>query len=166
MSAWPSGRRRLALVTLATALLTAVGVAAWGGAVWHAYYAVLYVLLTAAALLSPAAVILQVLAGQALAASLLLQPAGPSPLLMVPIVAAVVLTAELLGSVARLTGPVPRWHAPALLPEIGRSVLVGAGAYVAVALGAALPGPTGLVAVALGAAACSAIALMLLREAR
>jgi hypothetical protein len=162
---WPT-RRRLAVIAVGTAVLTGAAAAWLGGAAWHVDYAAVYVAVALSALLSPAAITLQVIAGQVLAASVLLRPDGPAPpLLLVPVVAGVVLTAELLGLVARLDTPLRPRPAPEL-PRMGLSALIGGGVYAAVSLAGGLSGPTGLLAVALGGGACVVLAVVLARGMR
>jgi len=152
-------------MALATAVLTAAAAAALGGEVWHVSYAAVYVALTLAAVFSPGAITLPVIAGQVLAASLLLQPDGPAPLLLVPVVASLVLTAELLGLAARLDGPVAPDATPGLPRAVSSAFLAG-GSYAAVVGAGAYSGLLGgLVAVSMGAGVCVLLAVLLVRSA-
>lgn len=162
MSTWPRARRRLAGIAIAAAVLTGAAGAVLGGADWAGRAAAGYVAVAVVALFVPAAITVQVIGGQALAAMLLLDPAGPPPLAVVLVVGGVVATAELLGAVARMHAPLEggsRDDARAT----GRAALVGAGAFGAVLLVGAVPGPTGLTAIVLSAAACGGLALLLVR---
>lgn len=162
-TAWWPGRRRLAIVAATVTVLTAVLYILLGGAAAHLDLAAIYVLVAMGALFSPAAVTAQVIAGQALAGSLLTSPQGPRPLLLVPVLAGVVATAELLAAVARLDASVER-SATEGLGRMGAAAVVGAGVYAAVALVGDLPGPTGLLAVVLASGAFAGAAWLLVRR--
>jgi len=164
-SPWRPARLRVAAMAVLTAALTAAAAAALGGTERHVLGAGVYLVFAVAALFAPGAIVAQVLGGQLLAASLLLAADGPPPLVLVPLVAAVVLTAELLALVARLDTPVER-NVGHDLRRVGLAGVLGGGAFGAVAVAAGLPGPTGLAAVALSAGACVAIAVVLARIAR
>lgn len=165
MSGGPGGRRKAAGLAVLAAVLTGAAAAATGASMAAVYGAGVYLALTGAVLLRPAALAAQVVVGQLLVAAVLLDPGGPPPVTLLPVVAGVVATAELLALAARLDGPFPR-DAGAGLREAALATLVGSAAYGAVALLGALPGPSGLAAVALASGACLALALVLVRAAR
>ena len=143
-------------------MLTAIATGALGGVLGgsgQAFGAGLYVFITVAALFLPAGIAVQVITGQALVASLLLRQDGPDPLLLVPVVAGVVATAELLAVVARLDTPLTRDPTDAAA-RAGRSAAIGGGVFGAVMLVSGLPGPAGPVAVVLASAACVVVAVL------
>jgi hypothetical protein len=160
---WSLRRRRCAGAALLTAALTAAAAATLGG--FGLFVAAFYVVLATTALFVPGAVTLQVVAGLLMAAGLLLPGAGRSPLLVLPIVAAVALTAELLGIAWRLAAPGARD-----VHEDRRRALVATavagGVYGVVTAIGGLPGPTGHLAIALSAAACFMVALLFVRGER
>lgn len=117
----------------------------------------LYVVVATGAILVPAGVAAQVMGGQLLLGSLLVGQGGPDPLLLLPSVAGVVATAELLAVVARLDTPLAR-GAPDAFGRAGLAAAVGVGAFAAVVLAGDLPGPTGLLAVVLASGAVAAVA--------
>ncbi len=164
MRAWWPARRRLGLLALLVAGLVAVSAMVPAGPGWRDDLALAYVVLTGMALFYPAAIAVQVLAGQALVGSFLLGPGagGVEPLVLALGVGAMVAAAELLAVVARLDSPVER-RPRRVLQGVATAALVGAGAFIAV-LGAAagLPGPTGLAAVVLASAACVVLVGLLL----
>jgi hypothetical protein len=161
MRAAPGTRTRLIGAALATAVATGLVVVSLGASSDHAWGAAGYLAVVGFAVLAPGAIWAQVVAGQLLAGGLLLGPEGLPWWLLVPVVASVVATAEILGVVARLDSVVPR--APADdLRRAGWSTLVGGVAFAVVALAGALPGPRGLVAVGVASAACVAVAALLL----
>jgi hypothetical protein len=156
---WPA-RRRFALLAMLTAVLTAALAASVGGPDWHRDLALLYVGVAAVALLSPAAITVQVVVGLLVVASLLPGHSGIETLLLAPAIVGIVATAELLAAVARLDTPIE----PRPRGDLGRAsvaALMGGGVYAAVALAAGLPGPTGLLAVCLASAACALLAMLL-----
>jgi hypothetical protein len=77
-------------------------VAALGASGWHIVGACVYVVIAATALFFPAAITIQVIGGQMLAGSVLLGQNAPASLLLLPVIASVVVTAELLAAVGRL----------------------------------------------------------------
>ena len=159
---WPARQRLAALAVLAAALTGAFGIEL-GGIGWHAFSAGAYVLTTVVALIFPAAIAVQVVAGQVLLGGLLVGPDGPASLLLTPAVAGVIVSAELLAVVARMDTHLdsdPRND----LSRAGLSALIGGGVFGAVVLVSGFPGPTGLVAVALAAGACFALAILLVRN--
>jgi hypothetical protein len=151
------------------AVLTATGTgavaAALGGTGSHVWGAGAYVAVSGIALFSPGAIAAQVILGQVLAGSLLLAPDGPAPLLLLPLVVGVVVTAELLGCSSGADVPVPALSAGALR-RVGGTAVLGGGAFGTVVWIGGLSGPTGIEALALAAAACVALAGLLAREPR
>jgi len=160
---WSPARRRTAALALATAVLTAIGGGTLSQATGHLYGAVGYVIIAAAALFSPGWITVQVIGGQLLVASILLAPAPPTPLLVLPLVAGIIVTAELLAMVARLDTAPERESGPDLA-RVAVAGTVGAVVFAAVLLLGTLPGPRGLAAVALASAACLLLGLLLARR--
>jgi len=163
MRNWSGARIRVAaaavLVSAATGAVT-VGV---GGSTEQFYGAGLYVAVAALAAFMPPVIAIQVVGGQALVASLLMSQGGWTLLLLVPSVAGVVATAELLAVVARLDSPIWR-ESGHTVSAAGRAAVMGAGVFGAVALVGAIPGPTGLLAVVLASGACVVLARRLAGE--
>jgi hypothetical protein len=122
-----------------------------------------YLALVVLALFVPPAVTAQVVGGQTLMAGLLVGPEGPAPLLLVPAVFGVVVTAEMLADVARMDTPFES-HPRHDLLRSGVSALIGGGVFAAVALVGTLPGPEGIGAVVLASGICVVLALVLVRE--
>lgn len=161
-TAWWPQRRLYALLALVTAVLTTTLLAWLGGPPWLHDLALLYVALVAVALLLPAAITVQVVAGQLLVVGALL--GGTADLVsLAVVVAGVVSTAELLAVVARLDAPVERTPTGDLSRTLV-AALVGAAAYAGVSLVAGVPGPRGLAAVLLASAACAVIGIALVRR--
>jgi hypothetical protein len=152
----------MAAVAVAAALSTGAISAAIAGPGRHFSGAAVYVAVTVLALFSPAAVTVQVIVGQLLVATLLL--GGPrDPLLLVPVVAGIVVTAELLAVVARLDTPIERDPGEVLRPAGLAAVIAGA-VFGVVALVGGVPGPTGILAVVLACGACVVLATRLAQE--
>jgi hypothetical protein len=160
---WPA-RRRFAAMAVVTATLTGVGGALLAGSGWQDRLAAVYVLLAVVALFSPAAIAVQVIAGQVLLGSLLVAREGLAPSFLLPVVAGVVVTAELLATVARLDAPV-EGDSRKDLRRAGLAAVVGCSAYSVVALVGGVRGPTGVVAVTLASAACVVLAGTLVGKA-
>lgn len=161
MTWWPA-RVRLAILAVAAAVLTGAWAVLVGGT-GLSYGAVAYVLVAAAAAFLPAAIAVQVIGGQILAAGVLSAPSGAVVLLALPVVLGVVVSAELLAVVARLDLPTPR--APdGALRRAGFAATIGVGVYTAVSLAGALPGPAGPVATLVAAGGIVAVALLLVRD--
>lgn len=158
---WPE-RRRAAVLALVSAVATGATAGALGGPGWHLYGGAAYVVLVGLALLAPAAITAQVIGGQLLVGSVLLAPDGPAPLYVLPLVATVVLTAELLGVAARLDLPFRR-AAGEDLRRTAVAAVIGGAAYAVVVLAAALPGPSGLMGIGLASAACILLAVVVVR---
>jgi hypothetical protein len=151
--------RRIAIIASVVATGTAVAAALLGGqGFW--FRAFLYFAIAAAATVVPALIVVQVISGALLAAGLLLMPDGPSSLVLLPVVAGVVATAELLGVAARTRTSFGRDPGDDLR-RAWISALIGGGVFGVVALVARFPGPGGPVAVVLASAACAAIAVLL-----
>ena len=158
-------RQRLILIVVFLATLTGAAGAALGASGGHAFGAAAYVASALVAVFVPAAIAIQVVGGQVLVGTLLLGQAGPAPLLLLPLVAAIVVTAELLAVVARLNTPLERDPRDDLR-RAAASAAIGAGVFGMVVLAGVLPGPTGLVGIALASAACIALAILLAGRAR
>jgi hypothetical protein len=155
---WGPARRRLAITAVLTAVATAAFGAALGGTGRHAVGAVGFTAIAVAALFRPVWITGLVVTGQLMALGLL--AGGAAPFAVLPVVAGVIASAELLAAAARLDSPGERIP----VGEFQRAALaaaLGAAVFAAVALAAALPGPTGLLAVGLASAACVALAILL-----
>jgi hypothetical protein len=128
------------------------------------FSALIYVATVAAAIYSPAWITVQVIGGQIMAASLLLGPGAMRPVAGIPIIAAVIATAELLAAAARLDTPFARANGG----EVRRTTLaaaIGGAVFGAVALAGGVPGPTGLIAVTIASAGCLFLGLLLFDRA-
>ncbi len=163
MSGWGRGRQGVAVGALISAVATAGAVAVLTSSSSGVLGAAIYVFVVTVALMVPAAVAAQVLYGQLMIVSLLMRAEPVGVLLLLPLTAGVIVTAELLAAVAWLDTPI-RKEAPQALPDAALSGLVGAGVFGAVAVVGGLPGPTGLGAVALAAGACVVLAGVMLRD--
>ncbi len=75
-----------------------------------------------------------------------------------------VLTAELLGIVARLDTPLER-DPTRDVQGAALATVIGGGVFAAVVLVGDLPGPTGLMAIALASGACGLLAILLVKKA-
>lgn len=162
MSTWRPARRALAAsAILVTALTGALEV--WlGGSSWHLFGAYTYVLIAMLGLFSPAAIAVQVVWGQVLIGSLLVAQDGPYHLLLAPLVAGVIVTAELLAVVARMDTPFdsdPRDD----LPRAGTAALIGGGVFGVVLFLSSVPGPRGIVAIVLALGACVVLAALMVQ---
>lgn len=162
---WSAARLRLAGLALLLATLTAAGAATLGGIDSLGRLAIAYVAVVAIALRVPGLIVAQVLGGQALAAAVLPGAGRADSLLIVPLIAGVVATAELLASVARLDAPLRR-PSPIDLRRPVFATLLAAAVFAIVLLARRLPGPGGSQAVALAAAACVILALLLASDVR
>lgn len=159
---WPVARARVAGLAMFVAVLTATGMGALAAYGWQALGAVAYVGAAFVALAVPGAIGVGVVGGVALAGSLMLGPWAVGPLALLPVVAGIVATAELLALVGRLDTPVPR-DAGGELRRAGWATLIAAAAYGVVAVVGAVPGPTGLLAVGVAAVGGAGVAVLLLR---
>jgi hypothetical protein len=170
---WPTGRRwiaGLAMTAAAGTSVVAIAVLAlttgdaddgrgFGGPAIT--LAIAHVLATAWALLNPRLLPLQVVVGAALAASPV-AVTDATAVGVVPVVAGVVATAELLGVCGRLSMVVPRDPTPDR-DQVGLATAAAA-VVSALALGVgALTSASGLVAVLLGAGACAGLAVLLVQ---
>ena len=164
MNTWSRERVRLAGWAIGLAVATAVLVP-----LLDPYARIpgslLYVAVAVGALFSPAGIAVQVIVGLGLMGQLLLGEVGPDPVLLAPVMAGVVATAELLAAVARMDTPVACDPDDAR-PRTGMAAAVAAGVYGAVVLAAGIPGPTGLLAVVLASVACGVLAMKFVGEAR
>ena len=165
MNTWWPARQGLAAFAVFAAILTGTFGAALGGSGGHAFLAGAYVVAAAVALFYPAAIAVQVIGGQVLLGSLLVGSEGTAPLLLVPAVAGVVVTAELLAVVARLDTQLERDPGDDL-PRAGLAAVIGGAVFGAVVLVSGFPGPIGLVAVGLASGACVVLATLLVSNAR
>lgn len=126
--------------------------------------AFVYAGLVLLALVHPAAIAAQVVYGQLVLGSLLLGTGARPALSLLPLVVAVIVTAELLSVVARLDTPLGGGTGDGVRRVAGSALLAGA-VFGAVALTLGLPGPQGLLAVLIGSGACAGLALRLWRTA-
>jgi len=147
------------------AVLTAQGLMTVGGASLGGRLPVLYVLCALAAVFMPRAILLQVVLGQGMLATLIGGPGGVSWLVLLVALAGVVLTAELLGVASRIAGAVVREPA-ADLRRVGTATAVAALVLGSVLVTTRLPGPDGLVAIVIAAVALVGAALLLVGDAR
>lgn len=164
MTTWWPARRRLAALAVLMAAVTGAAGAALGASAWHVYVAGAYVLIAVVALFFSGGITAQVIGGQVLAGSLLSGLDGASALLLLPMVAGVVFTAELLGVVARLDTPLER-DPTRDLQGAALATVIGGGVFGAVVLVGDLPGPTGFAAIALASGACGLLAILLAKKA-
>ena len=164
MSTWSRARLRLASLAVLLATLTGAVGTVLDGSSSYVYGGGAYVMIAVLALFVPAAITVQVIAGQVLVGSLLMGLEGPTALMLVPAFAGVVATAELLAMVAWLDTPLQRDPSDAL-PRSGLAAVIGGGVFGAVMLVSGLPGPGGLVAVGLASGACVVLATRLVRNA-
>jgi len=167
MSTWPPARGRLAVLAIFLALLTASFVAAVGASKGYTFGAGAYLAMAAAAVLSPAAITLQVVTGQLLLAGLFVEQGVGAGLLLAPALAGVVATAELLAGVARLDTPLR--VSDDVRRDLRRTALAAFAAgsvfvLIVVAMASGLPGPRGVLAVALPAGVCLVLATWLARS--
>lgn len=151
--------QRIAVVAVIVAVLTAAAAVALGGSAF-AFRAFVYLAVAAIAMILPALIVVQVILGVLLVAGMQLHPAGPTPLLLLPVVAGVIATAELLAVAARVRASFSR-DAGEDLRRAWISALIGAVVFGAVALVAGFPGPGGFIAVVLASAACATVAVLL-----
>lgn len=157
---WPRARRRTATAVILTAAIAAAYVVVLGSAPRFWVLAAGYLAAALLALTSPHAIAGQVTVGIALAWSLLPGREGVETFAIVPVILAVVITAELLALTARLGMVVPRDPGPDLRRL---AIAVALATFVSVATLAIglLPGPGGVAATAMAAGACLLLALLL-----
>jgi hypothetical protein len=159
---WPPARRRVAALAVLVAVLTGTGMAALAAHGWQVLGAAAYVGAAAAGLVVPGAIGVAVVGGVGLAGSLMLGPWAVGPLVLLPVVAGVVATAELLALAGRLDTPVER-NPGAELRQAGLATAMAAAVYGVVAVVGAVPGPTGFLAVVVAAAGGVGVAALLMR---
>lgn len=164
MTTWWPARRRVAALAVLMAALTGAAGAALGASDGHVYGAGAYVVIVMVALFYSGGITAQVIGGQVLAGSLLSGLDGPATLILLPVLASVVLTAELLGIVARLDTPLER-EPTRDVQGAALATVIGGGVFAAVVLVGDLPGPTGLTAIALASGACGLLAILLAKKA-
>lgn len=165
LTTWRPARQRLAAIAVLMATLTGAGAATLGASGWHIFGAGAYVVATLAAIFSPAAIIVQVIGGQLLAASVVLGRDGSPTLLLLPVIASVVATAELLAIVARSAAALDRDPGDDVR-RAGVTVSIAAVVFGVVAIIGRLPGPTGILAIVLAASACLVLAVLLVGDTR
>lgn len=165
MSPWPRVRRSVAVLAFSAAVLTGFVAASLDGGLGLGLGAAVYVVVAAVAVFSPRAIAIQVVGGQALAAGVLLGPAGAGFVAVLPLVVGVVVTAELLGAVARL-GITPERDPKTELRRSGIAGLLGGATFGLVALLIGLERPGGLTGLALAGGGCFLLAALLIRNAR
>lgn len=157
------GQRGLAGLAVLSAGLTGALIGGLGGPGYLQLGAISYLLVTGIALITPAAITVQVVWGLALLGNLLVGPVASNPLLFTPAIAGIIFTAELLAIVARMDTPFhndPRDD----LPRAVVSALIGGAVFGAVSLLSGFTGPTGLIAVVLASGACVLLAYLLIRD--
>lgn len=157
------GQRGLAGLAVVSAGLTGALIGSLGGPGFLQLGAVSYLLVTGIALITPAAITVQVVWGLALLGRFLVAPPGSNPSLLILAVAGIIFTAELLAIVARMDTPFqndPRDD----FPRAGISALIGGVVFGAVFLLSGIRGPTGLIAVILASGACVLLAFLLVRD--
>ncbi len=157
------GQRGLAGLAVLSAACTGAMMGSLGGPGFLQLGAVSYLLVTGVALITPAAITVQVVWALALIGRFLLGPIGATPLLLLPSVAGIIFTAELLAIVARMDTPFhndPRDDLPRAVVSAG----IGGAAFGVVFLLSGLRGPTGLIAVLLASFACILLAVLLVKD--
>ncbi|MEJ2185950.1 MAG: hypothetical protein P8Z36_08425 [Gemmatimonadota bacterium] len=159
---WPPARRRVAALAGLVAVLTGTGMAALAAYGWQVLGAAAFVVAAVAGLAAPGAIGVALVGGVALAGSLMMGPWAVGPLALLPVVAGIVATAELLALVGRLDTPVPR-DAGGELRRAGWATLIATAAYGVVAVVGAVPGPTGFLAVVAAAVGGAGVAVLLMR---
>lgn len=134
-----------------------------GGAGFFQVGVVAYLLVTGLALITPAAIAVQVVGGVLLLARFLVVATGSASLLVVPAVAGIIFTAELLAIVARMDTPFlsdPRDD----LPRAIFSALIGGGVLAGVLLLSGIRGPSGPLAILLASGACVLLAFLMIKD--
>ena len=157
------GQRGLAGLAVLSAGVTGALIGGVGGAGFLQFGVVAYLLVTGLALITPAAIAVQVVGGLLLLARFLVAESGPAPLLVIPAVAGIIFTAELLAIVARMDTPFlsdPRDD----LPRAVFSALVGGAVFTTVLLISGIRGPGGLVAIFLASGACVLLAYLMIKD--
>jgi hypothetical protein len=160
LTLWPVWRWRLAAVTGALVIATALGIALVGGTVWHRFAAIVYVAIAVVALITPQAIGWQVATGVGVCWSLLPMLHGAATFALVPVVVCVATTSELLGITGRLRMVVER--APISdLRRLPLAVVLTAVVSAVTLFSGQFDGPGGLTAVVLAVGACVLLALVL-----
>lgn len=157
MTTWRPPRRLRALLAIMVATLT-VGI----GAVLRESdgqlcFGLAYVALTTFALFYPPAILAQVIGGQAFAGTFLLASGKPPLPPIVVMVAAVVATAELLTSVARMDTPI-KANTRGDFRRVVLTATAGGGLFAVATQVGGVPGLHGLLAVSLASAVCILLA--------
>jgi len=162
---WHPARVRVATAAVLVATVTAMLIASapGSGPSWIGSSA--YVAVTALGAVVPAAITVQVLLGQLLAAGVLVDAGARALPLLTADVCGIVATAELLATVARLDTPLAR-GASGVAGRTGLAELVGGTLFATVALAGRWQGPSGPGAVALSTAVCLLVGARLLRNRR
>ncbi|MGI9628244.1 MAG: hypothetical protein ACR2QM_15530 [Longimicrobiales bacterium] len=146
-----------AVVVAALTGLTGALLGATGG---FMFGAVALVMLSVLALPYPFLITGQLIAGSTLAAAILLsEPAEPISVL--PLVAGIVATAELLALAARRRTAQSRGFGDEVR-RLAVAILIAEGVFGAVLWLGGLPGPTGLLAIVLASGACVALSFVLI----
>lgn len=161
MTTWWPQRRRVAKVAMYTATLTGSLSVLLGATIFDA---VLYVAVSLVAVFSPAAIAVQVILGLVLIGGLALAGDGLGPLLVLPLLAGVVATAESLGVVAELDLPIER-DLEDSLPRVATATGIAVAVFGTVSLIVGIGGPGGWVATLVASGACAALAALLLGQA-
>ena len=162
MSMWWRSRVVMAVVAVVVALATALATVAFAESPQFLVFAALYVVTVGASLVTPSAIVAQIVGGQALAGALLLSTENPSLLALTGVIAGVVLTSELLGIVARLGMPIERDPGPDTR-QAGFAALVGATVFAVVFLLGRLPGLEGMAGAVLAAVAAIGLAVWMVK---
>lgn len=149
---WPGSGRGILLLGVLVAVLTAVGATAGNEQDEVVALGILHVSMALATAIQPTAIRLQVAAGVALAASMLLGVDGTA-VAAVPVVIGVVATTELLGLALQMRIVVPRDPRPGMR-RVALTTAAGAVAATVTLAAGSLDGPAGLAATLLAAGGC------------
>lgn len=159
-------RKRVGLLILVVAGLTGFVCSILGGTRFHLGLAGFYVVTTVLALGTPSLIIAQVVSGQALIASVLLRGVHASGWVLLPAMLSVLLSAELLGTMAHSNTPIPAADLGNSPRRAVQRAVAGTAVFGCVLGAIVAPGPSGLMAVTVAAVACVGLALVLVRGAR
>ena len=155
MTRWWPIRKRLAAIAVTLASLSSLMALGVTGSRAVGVLGIVYIVVTAAAVILPAATTVQVVFGQLLVGVLFLGPfSGTATLTGVLLFGAVVGTAEVLAIVARLDSPFERDPSGDYRAAV-QSALLGGAVCGAVLLMATLPGPGGLLGLVTSSVACA-----------
>ncbi len=155
MTTWWPIRKRLAAIAVSLASLSALLALGVSGSRAVGVLGVIYIVVTAAAVIMPAAITVQVVIGQLVTGVLVLGPfSGTATLSGVLVFGGVVGTAELLAIVARLDSPFERDPAADYRSAV-QSGLIGGAVCGVVLIMATLPGPGGLTGLITSSLACA-----------